>query len=151
MKRFFLIGIFMLAGVVRPAFAVPTMDIIQNLSFGQFAVRNNDAVHTIIVETDNTVTVDPDLIAIIDAQRGEYLLEVLPPSSVIGIAATAGTLSDGAGPTFSVTDYTFNDPVTTDGAGSVMLYLGATLSTDGTGNYYDTGNYTGSIEISLTY
>lgn len=151
MKRLVAIFICVLGFSPRPAQAWPTIDIIQNLSFGEFAVRNNDAVQTIIIAPDNTATVDPDLIAVTDAQRGEYFLEVLPPSSVIGVAVTDGSLSDGAGPTFSITDYTFNDPVTTDGTGAVMLYVGATLSTSGNGQYYDTGNYTDNVDLSVSY
>ena len=60
-------------------------------------------------------------------------------------------MSTGGGQNFTVGDYTFNSPVVTNGAGSVMLYLGATLRTSGVGGNYDSGNYSGDIEIHVDY
>jgi hypothetical protein len=60
----------------------------------------------------------------------------------------ASTLTLGGAPPFSIGTFTCNNP-TTDGSGNATLLIGATLTTDGSGSYYNTGSYSGSIDLTF--
>lgn len=140
------------------------MNEIQELDFGEFALRNNTAPHTITVAPDNSTVYDPDIISNIDAQRGEYEFSNLPPNVIfyVGISVpnppTEGglildnpsNLTHGGGESFTLGNLTANDLVT-DGAGDGTLYIGATLTTSGNSNTYADGNYNGSFDLTLYY
>lgn len=155
-------GLFFCAGASQ---AAPiSMDEIQELDFGEFAIRNNAAPHTITVAIDNSTVYDPDIISNIDAQRGEYEFRNLPPNVIfyVGIAVpnppTEGglildnpnNLTHGGGESFALGNFTAND-LSTDGAGNGTLYVGATLTTSGNGNTYADGNFNGSFDLTLYY
>lgn len=136
------------------AMAVPTLTIIDDITFGQFAVRNNDAVHTIVVDENNNFSHSAaGFVPVTDPQRGEFLLEDLPPNSpvTVSVADTSITLNGGGvGTAFSIRDYTFTS-ITTDGAGNATFYMGATLRTSGTGQYYESGSYSGTAVMTVNY
>ncbi|HEY8190013.1 MAG TPA: DUF4402 domain-containing protein, partial [Micavibrio sp.] len=56
----------------------------------------------------------------------------------------------GAGIRFTVSNFTHNNPVTNP-AGEATLYVGATLTTTGSGQRYGTGDYSEGIEITVDY
>ncbi len=124
------------------------------LDFGEFALLDNGSVHTIVVTPANGVTYDPALIRGIQAQRGEYLLTGLPPSEALVI--TLNNTVDlshnglGGGTLFTIGAYTTNNP-STNGSGDATLYIGATLSTSGTGAGYIDGPYSGSVDLTINF
>lgn len=152
----FLIAVLILAAVaaITPARAQETLTVVEDLSFGTFGLRDNDNSHDVTVGIDNTPFYDT---AIVDGpvppQRGEYLLEGLPPNLALGVTIDDTTLSlDGSGdpPLFTMSDGQHNNPVT-DGAGTAMLYVGATLSTSGTGVNYPSGHYEGGYDLTIVF
>ena len=132
----------------------PTYDIFENLGFGQFAVRNNNGIYAMTVDENNDFSYDVNgFISAADPQRGEYIFEDLPPSTSVTMVVDDTELSlDGLGgsPRFSVRDFTYN-PLTTDGSGAVLVFLGATLRTSGTSQHYESGSYSGETLITVSY
>lgn len=130
-----------------------TVTQIQPLSFGTFATSNNNGNYTITVNPGNGSVYDPRIIAETQAQRGEYLLQGQDPNRALDITVTNGsmTLNDfGVGDTISITNYTNNSP-STDGAGDATIYIGATLTTNGSGTQYPSGSYADNIDITVNY
>jgi hypothetical protein len=127
---------------------------IHSLNFGEFAMLDNNSVHTIVVTPGNIATYDPALIRGIQAQRGEYLLTGLPANEALGITLdNTVDLSHnglGGGALFTIDTYTTNNP-STNGAGDATLYIGATLSTSGSGSGYIDGPYSGSVDLTINF
>lgn len=124
--------------------------IIEDISFGTFALRNNNAQYTIVLAPDNTAVYSPEIISGTEPQRGEYFIEEFPINTALDITVTDGVLSDGAGQAFSVTDFT-HDPLMTSPTGTATINLGATLRTSGTGIRYDSGNYSGTVDLTVIF
>ncbi len=165
MKHFFyILALFCTLDLRGSPALAQDMTEVQALSFGEFATRNNSAQHTITVATDNSTVYDPDIISNIDAQRGEYSFTGLPANVIfyVGVAVpnppTEGGLildnSTGLDKTgsesFTLDNFTAND-LSTDGAGSGTLYIGARLTTSGNSNPYDSGVYSGTFDLTLYY
>lgn len=131
-----------------------TLENIQDLSFGSFGLVNNDSQQTIIVTPDSDVTYDDDIVGgTTPPQAGEYLLDELTPDTDLGITiqdATLNRMGGGPSPTFTVSDFTHNDP-TTDSNGDATLLVGGTLTTSGSGVYYETGTYSGTMELTIIF
>lgn len=139
------------------------MSTIQPLSFGNLAVRQNTVPQSVRIEPDGSVSYDADIISRIDGQRGEYLFTNLPPNVVFQVGVTVPnppsegglTLTNPSpvshgGQSFTLSDLRAQD-LTTDGNGDGTLYLGATLTTSGTGTMYASGHYQGDFELTLLY
>lgn len=149
------IGILAIAMLLASSAGVraDSLHIVRNLTFGEFATRDNDSPHTILVDASNNATYDPALLQITPAERGEFLLETFPPSTPLSISIPDTNLTlngGGAGIHFTVSNFTHNNPVT-DPSGDATLYLGATLTTTGSTQHYGTGNYSEGIEITINY
>ncbi len=130
------------------------MTIDQDLSFGRFGLRNNDAQHTIIIDpnTGNYVA-DPAFIIGDAPQRGEYILDALTPNTALGVTIDDGelTLNDtGTGQEMEIIDITHNNPIT-DNNGDAMLYLGGTLRLNGNGSYYPSGPYSDGVDLTIVF
>lgn len=139
-----------------PAFAQETMTEIHPLDFGLFSLRDNDAQHTLVVDAgDNSYTADPPFAVATPPQRGEYLLEGFAPGTDVTVDVADGGLTlNGAGGTqvFATISYTVSPAtVTTDGAGTATVYVGATLRTRGDAVMYPTGSYSDDIDITFSW
>lgn len=130
----------------------PTIDTSQAMSFGTFAVRNNTAQHMIVIDPiTGNATYDAALLEIDPVQRGIYVMEGLPPNTPIALIFTNATLSpSGGGPSFSVSDFTDNSPVS-DAAGDATFLVGATLRTSGNGQHYNSDSYAGTFDLQIAY
>jgi hypothetical protein len=136
---------------------------VQSIDFGTFALWDNAAPRTIVIQPDGTSVYSSGIVPDVRAKRGEYLLADLPPNMSFTLGVTVpNPPSDGgvtidnssglsaAGGTFTVTQFTTN-ALSTDGAGSAILYIGATLTSSATGMYYQDGPYTGTVELTFFY
>ena len=123
---------------------------VEDLHFGTFGLSDNDAAYTIVLAADNTFVNSPQIIIGTDPQRGEYLIENLPPFTAPAIVITDTTINNGGNPPFSIDNYTHNNPVT-DAGGNATFLLGGTLTTTGTTAYYATGTYSGTMDITFTF
>lgn len=137
---------------LRPVAAAGSLTVIEPLDFGTFALKDNKGRYTIVLAPDDAYThSDEIVIGNPEPQRGEYLLEGLPPDTLLDITITDAALRKPGNPDFTISDYTINDPLTTDASGNATLYIGATLTTSGTGAYNYTGRYTGTFNISVVF
>ena len=151
----------------RPAKA-QTMTEVQKLDFGTFGVVNNNGSYTIVIGPDNSVTYDPSGKIVSDGahigHRGVYALAGFPPNMqlTLGVTTTNNTTTGGVtltngssltyagNPAFSIGSFTANNPLT-DASGNATLYIGATLTTSGSGTNYMSGTYNGSVDITLYF
>lgn len=163
---YFLFSVFCLAIFFWPM-KVVAQDIneVQQLSFGTFAILDNSAAHTIVVDPDNSVAYDPDLIPGTPANRGEYVFTGLPANTTFTLGVTIANpptdggvtldnqtaLSTGGGQNFTVSNFAINvaNEMITDNNGDATLHIGATLSTSGNGGFYNDGVFNGTYDITL--
>lgn len=141
-----------------PSFAIAaeTMTVQQDLSFGTFSLRDNDAQHTLIISAaDNSYTPDAAFVVGIAPHRGEYLLEGFTPGTEIDVTVADGglTLNGGGGTqVFATVDYTVSpSPVIADGSGNATVYVGATLRTLGDSITYADGSYEDDLDITFDW
>jgi Domain of unknown function (DUF4402) len=148
--------------VAAPAYAVREYTVVRHLSFGTFSAARNNATLRVTVAPDSSTSYDAGLYPDTAAQPAEYLLTGLPPNMKItlgtGIANpptdggliidNVSALSSPGSPSFTVGTFTCNNP-TTDGAGNATLLIGATLTTTGGGGYYQSGAYTGALDLTF--
>lgn len=128
--------------------------VVQHLDFGEFALKDNDASHTIIVDPNNNVTADPEIVFNSTPMRGEYLLTGQDTNRALDITVTNGSLTlngSGVGASMTVNNFTDNSP-STDGAGDATIYIGGTLTTNGTSTIYSAGSYEdNTVEMTIDY
>jgi hypothetical protein len=135
---------------------------IQHLDFGTFSIAHNTGSKHITVAPDGSTAYDAGIYADVQAKPARYDLTGLPPNMTITLGTFVAvppnqgglridnntTLTLGGAPPFSISNFTCNNP-TTDGSGNAMLLIGATLTTDGSGGYYNTGTYNGAIDLTF--
>jgi hypothetical protein len=132
----------------RPACA--DINEVQKLSFGKWAVTNNNSIRTITLGTDGNYTNSPSMVMINPPQVGIYNIDGLPPgTSFPSVNVTMTQQMRGAGgPAFTVDNFTTLIPAT-NGAGETTLTLGATAKTSGNGQGYPDDTYEGELNIDL--
>ncbi len=143
-----------LCSPVAPAHAAETITEITKLHFGAFGMHKNNSVRTITVLPDNTFTQDVGIIMGRDPQRGEYLLENFTPGDTIDIhigSPQQVTPQTTTSPSFTLSNFTTNSPLTIAPDGKATLYIGATLATSGSGTHYWTDQYQGAFELTLSF
>ncbi|MEM7651035.1 MAG: DUF4402 domain-containing protein [Pseudomonadota bacterium] len=130
---------------------------IQELNFGEFIVKNNDAVHSITVNITGTAyTFDAAGFIPIDVsniQPGIYDLDGMTPGALISSVDVTQVLplSGGGGPNFQLTAFQDSHPTNVDGSGVVRVRVGATAQTNGAGIRYFDQTYTGTMQIQVNF
>ena len=133
------------------AYAVITE--VQPLSFGTFAMRNNDAAYNYLVLPNGTTSINPNYLPFVDGQRGEFDLTSFPPNTNLMIGITFTDLESGHGGE----DFTVSTPqilpgtTTTDGAGSLTIFVGATMTSSGTSTTYFNGTFNSTMTIMVNW
>lgn len=125
----------------------------RGISFGTFALANNNAAHTLSFTWTESVTADPAYIVILPPQRGEYAISGFPALSPLSVTINNATLTKdgmGGGELFSITNYDRN-AITTDGSGNATLFVGGDLETSGSTSMYTDGNYSDVIDITVEF
>ncbi len=94
---FFMVTVGLL--MLGPIAEAQTITRVQSLSFGMFALKNNNAVHALRVSRTNVVTADSAFAIFTDPVRGEYALSGFPNSTpfTVSIPDTSLTLGGGRG------------------------------------------------------
>lgn len=149
MKRAALL--FFLLVCVPPAGA-QTLTEDQVLSFGTFALKNNNAAHAFIVHRDGSTTADAAYIEILPAQEAIFSITGCPPNTnvTINIDNASMTLGGGgAGEAFTVDTYTLPPATQTDGAGDLTFDVGATMTSSGTGTMYTDGGHSDQFDVTI--
>jgi len=129
----------------------------KELNFGEFIVKNNDAVHSITVNISGpSYTYDTaGFIVINDAniQNGDYDIDSLPPNTnIASVTVTQITpLSGPSGPNFQMNTFQVSHSNRTSPAGVARVRVGATAQTSGTGTAYVDQTYTGTLQIQINF
>jgi hypothetical protein len=127
----------------------------QELSFGKFGISRNNAQYEITVDINGNYTADPGFVLTAPyPTNAELFLDMLTPSVPLFVDLNNTTLSvNGSGnpPLLSVRDFTTNGPFVTSAGGTLTVLIGATLRSSGTNDPYESGPYTGTLDITFDY
>ena len=142
-------GVFLF--VVSPVYAAVTT--VQALSFGQFIMKNNDAVYDITLGTNSGVTFSAaGFIQIISPQEGIYDLDGMAPNTAIAsVTVTQVTPLSGSGFDMQLINFQETHPASTDGSGVARIEVGATARTNGLGGSYIDQTFNGTIQIQVNF
>ena len=154
MNTFFCVLSFLLLPIHSYAFETVTQ--VDKLSFGSIAVLDNTTTSEITVDTQGRMTYSND-IRILDLGKPAYfVLFDYPIYTQLFTAASvlsAETVSSIYGSQqFTLINVTTASSVTTNGTGMAEVIIGGTLQTSGNGGgkYYD-GNYTATLQLTISY
>lgn len=125
------------------------------LDFGTVTIVDFSTVGTLVLGADGNYVASPEIVVITPPTPATFEATGFSPNTAGTISVTDGTATEGGngtGETLIFTDYT-NDPTTimTDGSGSFIFDLGATMSTEGDGGTYVSGVYSGTITVTVTF
>ncbi len=127
---------------------------LQQLNFGSLAIPSNTAVATITYPHNGSPpSVSGNIIFISLGQRGIYQLSAYPGFTPLIITVTPSDLTAGGlgiSEPLQITATSFPS-ITTDANGEALLYLGATLSTTGSGTPYIDATYLGNMSITINW
>jgi hypothetical protein len=124
------------------------------MSFGEFAIKNNNSRHALQVAQNNSYSADSAYAVITPPNRAEWSLTSFPASTLITISIPDATLTfgnSGTGEYFTVENFAHPATVTTDGSGSASFNFGATLYTSGSTAMYADGSFSGSSLVTLSW
>jgi len=121
------------------------------LDYGEFVLRDNNNVNTIVINTDGTYTSSPDYIFFRDPQMGEVSLTNFTPLTTlnVNIGVTSLTAAGGTANFLTVSPFTTPSVITTDVNGDVSFEVGATLSSSGSGVLHSDGTYDGIFNVTI--
>ncbi len=133
--------------------ATAGVTVIQEISFGSFVVKNNDAQHTITINPGGTYSFSPaGFLEILPPQQGIYDIDGLPVSTAItSVTVTQHQPLAGSGENFQIIDFQEVHPATTDGTGVARIRIGATAQSSGNGNPYADQTLNGKIDIQVNF
>lgn len=126
----------------------------QSMTFGKFAMRDNNAPYDVVMSPTGVETYDPHILPFFQGVQGVFQLTDFLPNQLLGVSIADTTLVSVVDPldTFDLLNFTFNPAApTTNGAGNVTVNVGATLRTSGTGVLYTDDTYTGSYTLVVIY
>ncbi|MGB4058421.1 MAG: DUF4402 domain-containing protein [Alphaproteobacteria bacterium] len=128
----------------------------QALFFGEWAVTSNVGFYNVNIDADGTYTNSAPFVLVGSSPvRGEYIITGLPASTAI-TSIDITELSEMTGPGsegFSMDNFEVNYPsgMTTNGAGDILIYVGARANTSATAINYADGVHTGQLQITINY
>jgi hypothetical protein len=121
----------------------------QRLNFGEWLVTNNNASHSVTVETNGTYSNSPSLVMLTPPQQGIYQVQGLPNGAVINSVTVLMTQPmEGPGSEDFVMD-NFTTVAPNPVGGNTTITLGARARTSGNGNSYGDGSYTGELTLEI--
>ncbi|MDH5258742.1 MAG: DUF4402 domain-containing protein [Gammaproteobacteria bacterium] len=127
------------------------------LDFGTIALKNNASTYTIRVRYTGQIINDPEIIIVTPGTPAEYLLTGFPASTLLTITVTslAGITTSPISPVpgnqqFTISNFDYLPSVSTNATGEATIYVGATLTSSGTGVYDDT-LYVTTTNLVITY
>lgn len=140
-----------LGGFSSPRTVFAAVTEIQPIGFGSFAIAANDVQSTItIAPNGGTPSYTNKIYPLVHGQPGRYQLTAYPAFTPLIININNFQLQRTGAPSLLIEDFV-HDPIITDGTGAAILDLGASLKTTGLGGSYGDGNYTGNINITISW
>ncbi len=127
------------------------VSIIQALQFGEVISRNNNATHSITINTDGSYSLSGGFIEIAAPQEGIYDIDSLTPSTAIAsIVVTQLQPLTASGEVFNMDNFTTTFG-STDAGGVARVTLGARAQTTGTGISYANQTYSGQVQLVISF
>ncbi len=127
----------------------------QAMSFGRIALTNYNGVETITLSPDGGYVASTGIIVLDDPAPARFDGNGFAPNTAATLLVTDGSATlggSGTGSMFTIKDYVSSPPtIVTNGAGSLVFTLGATLRSEGNNTIYTDGNYTTDITVSLVF
>lgn len=134
-----------------------TFDTLNDFEYGEIVVLKNDAQYDYTVGPQNSspITFNPtEFTVLTGATRARFRLLNGPGNTALSVVVSAtNVLKDGVGPEmFEITDLEIrpNNPQT-NGAGRRVIRIGSTLRTSGDGTFYYAGNYSGVVDVTVSW
>ena len=125
----------------------------QALTFGKIVMSDLNTASTVTVNPAGSFTVDPTTYIMEDPENGDYDLVGGPPNTAYTLTfpPAVGLVGPGVS-NFTVDNFTILPAsLTTDSSGDVGFRLGARIRSSGSGLPYSDGNYSGTININISY
>lgn len=127
----------------------------QAMNFGRIALTNSSGVETITLSPDGGYVASAGIIVLDDPVPARFDGNGFAPNTAATLIVTDGNATlggTGTGSIFTIKDYVSSPPtIVTNGAGSLIFTLGATLRSEGNNTIYTDGNYTTDITVSLVF
>ena len=151
-KMFLVILLTVIFAFISPSQAQSITEI-EEMNFGQGVVKNNDAQYTIELGADGSYNADPEIVFTNTPDPGEYLATGLPASTpIINVTVSVIQQVVGDGEDFTIDNFDIDHPASTNASGELPIYLGARLTTTGTGiNYTGDTTFNGIFNLIITY
>ncbi len=127
--------------------------VVQNLNFGSWISKNNDAQYNITINTNGSYSFDSaGFIEISPPQEGIFDLDGMTPNTAISsVTITQITPLSGSGPEFNMINFQETHPPSTDASGVARIVVGATAQTTGVGISYIDQTYNGQLQIQINF
>ena len=134
------------------------LEVVQDLGFGVFAVRDNEAASTLRIRHRgvpvSSIGGAGGILVVAPGEPGRYRLSGFPPEIPLDVEIVASDVfslgGQGGGEHFTLEAFT-HDVIVTDALGQAELLVGATARTSGSGAPYAEGLYSGLFEIEVRY
>ncbi len=150
---FRLVLIFCLCFFINVQSSFAAFTVLQALHFGEYAVRDDDAQYVITVNPDGSYTYDASGFVLISLpQEGILELSELIPFTVITsiVVTEVSPLQGGLG-VFEMFDFQTDYDTTADVNGDLVISIGASARTSGTGSTYSDETRTGTLQVDVYY
>ncbi len=155
LKSIFVAFIILCSFTLNSTIALATINETQAISFGSFALQNNDAQHDYRIHPDGTTTIDAEYLEITSAQEASYDVSGFPNNTPLIVTVVSSTLTlngSGSGEAFTVVNFdTLPASPQTDGSGNETFALGTTLRSSGSTTMYPDGNYSANATVSVNF
>jgi len=151
-KAVMIVLMFVVATVVSREAVAQTATAMQALYFGEWIFYNNNANYDITVNTAGGYAFDSNGVAmLIEPEEGIYDIEGLTPGAEVdSVVITQATPLVLSGSSLTINSFHVLHPQYVDGSGHLIITIGATATTTGTGVSYPDGIYSGSIDVDIT-
>ena len=129
-----------------------SINITNQLSFGEFVLVNNATIKAITFNPDESYSAHADYIFFIDPELGEVQLSSYPALTTLNITIghTALTATGSGGNFLTSNHFTIPSTITTDINGDAFFKVGASLKNDGGGGMHDDGVHDGIFSVTVT-
>ena len=130
-----------------------TINIIQDINFGEAVVMDNSMQHEIVVDSNGSFSIDPAFSVVTNPSEGEYLVTGLPAlQPIISVTVTIDQQLIGVGEDFIIDNFDIDAPAVSDNFGELPIRIGARLRTSGSGIPYQASTgFASSMTLTVNY
>ncbi len=130
-----------------------TINVTQNLSFGEAVLTDNATQREIVLDQDGSFSSDAQYLFVSTPQPGIY--QVTGQTAFRNISSVDVTVlaqPNATGRQFTLDNFDVNHPAATDGSGQATIRVGARLRSSGNGTTYPASTtFNGNLQITVNY